>query len=209
LAKDTKIPKRLNDVNRSGPFQIETTTQTKGGPSLKGNIGPAKKGGFNGGLDTRQKKLFSKMADEFDIDKVIPKGDQITRLNAEAKHDDLNQSNGSFNLSVQIEDVDSIVQYSQDGSHAAITGGANTAGATGFGVDLGAQEEEGSGLITSDSDFDKAADAAGYTGYEAGEAQRNTKVVNKKTFNIQKDISKTFKRMLTSNHNRSYSDAPK
>jgi len=149
------------------------------------------------------------MADEFDIDKVIPKGDQITRLNAEAKHDDLNQSNGSFNLSVQIEDVDSIVQYSQDGSHAAITGGANTAGATGFGVDLGAQEEEGSGLITSDSDFDKAADAAGYTGYEAGEAQRNTKVVNKKTFNIQKDISKTFKRMLTSNHNRSYSDAPK
>lgn len=196
-------------MNRSGPFQIETTTQTKGGPSLKGNIGPAKKGGFNGGLDTRQKKLFSKMADEFDIDKVIPKGDQITRLNAEAKHDDLNQSNGSFNLSVQIEDVDSIVQYSQDGSHAAITGGANTAGATGFGVDLGAQEEEGSGLITSDSDFDKAADAAGYTGYEAGEAQRNTKVVNKKTFNIQKDISKTFKRMLTSNHNRSYSDAPK
>jgi hypothetical protein len=74
-------------------------------------------------------------------------------------------------------------------------------------VDLGAQEEEGSGLITSDSDFDKAADAAGHTGREAGGAQSHAKVVTKKTFNIQKDISKTFKRMLTSNHNRSQSDA--
>lgn len=42
---------------------------------MKGNIGPSKKSYYfnQDNIDNKQKRLFSKMADEFDIDKVIPK----------------------------------------------------------------------------------------------------------------------------------------
>jgi hypothetical protein len=41
---------------------------------MKGNIGPVKRGSYIDGeeLDQRQKHIFKKMAEEFDIDNVIP-----------------------------------------------------------------------------------------------------------------------------------------
>lgn len=56
--------------------------------------------------------------------------------------------------------------------------------------------------ISSDSDFELAAQQAGYTGYQVQEMQNKIQV--KKPFSIQKDVSKTFKKMLTSNHTRSF-----
>lgn len=51
-----------------------------GAPTLMGNIGPTKNKYLNPvaqmDLDHKQKKLFSKMAEEFDIDNVIPKAQQ-------------------------------------------------------------------------------------------------------------------------------------
>ena len=55
-------------------------------------------------------------------------------------------------------------------------------------------------MITSDSDFEKNAAAAGYSGYDVKQMRDTSK---KPGFDIKKDISKTFKRMLSSNHNRS------
>ena len=66
-----------------------------------------------------------------------------------------------------------------------------------------------SGLITSDSDFDKAAGDAGYKSKvkeknnDTSAEQNSIELKAFKAFNIKRDISKTFKRMLTSNHNRS------
>ena len=65
------------------------------------------------------------------------------------------------------------------------------------------EKSEDSGLITSDSEFEKAAKEAGYLKSDNNKL-RKTSVdpINGNTFNISKDISKTFKRMLSSNHKR-------
>jgi hypothetical protein len=43
-------------------------------PEMKGNIGPTQKSTVeNNNYTNQQKRLFASMADEFDIDKVIPK----------------------------------------------------------------------------------------------------------------------------------------
>lgn len=43
-------------------------------PAMKGNIGPTQNKNMEAtGYTNMQKKLFSKMAEEFDIDKVIPR----------------------------------------------------------------------------------------------------------------------------------------
>ena len=62
-----------------------------------------------------------------------------------------------------------------------------------------------SGLITSDSDFDKEANIAGYNSKMKGETadKEDVPIKQPRAFDIKKDISKTFKRMLTSNHARS------
>jgi len=63
-----------------------------------------------------------------------------------------------------------------------------------------------SGLITSDSDFDKAADIAGYNSKmkdDKTELKGDVQIKELRAFDIKRDISKTFKRMLTSNHARS------
>jgi len=63
--------------------------------------------------------------------------------------------------------------------------------------------DDESGLITSDSDFDQAEKAAGHN--MALPQQQSHNLANldaKNTANVRRDVSKTFKKMLTSNHNR-------
>jgi hypothetical protein len=57
--------------------------------------------------------------------------------------------------------------------------------------------EEDSGLITSDSDFEVAAQ-------EAGHLQHLKHANPRDPLNLRKDVSKTFKKMLSANHNRSH-----
>ena len=59
-----------------------------------------------------------------------------------------------------------------------------------------ARESEASGLITSDSDFEQAAQEAGYNSIAKPAARSGDPL------NLKKDVSKTFKKMLTANHNR-------
>jgi hypothetical protein len=51
-------------------------------------------------------------------------------------------------------------------------------------------------LITSDSDFEQAEIAAGYNPEDEHPSNK------KKSMKLKKDVSKTFKKMLTSNHQR-------
>ena len=74
-------------------------------PAMKGNIGPTQSKNVEAtGYTNMQKKLFSKMAEEFDIDKVIPKSLQKVK----ASHEDIAYSEGSFNLSIKNEDIESL-----------------------------------------------------------------------------------------------------
>ena len=66
-----------------------------------------------------------------------------------------NRSNGSFHLSLKHDDVESIIAYSDDPHTVPITQDAVTQG---FNLHTQNDQDE-SDLITSDSDFDKAAEA--------------------------------------------------
>lgn len=66
------------------------------------------------------------------------------------------------------------------------------------GLDPLDNSEPENGLITSDSDFDQAEIDAGYN-----LDNLNVPIAAKhKPMNLKKDVSKTFKKMLTSNHSR-------
>lgn len=64
--------------------------------------------------------------------------------------------------------------------------------------ELNNSNDEENGLITSDSDFEQAELAAGY-GNPQDKGIDSTK---KQTNNLKRDVSKTFKKMLTSNNKR-------
>jgi len=73
----------------------------------------------------------------------------------------------------------------------------------GLNYDQDANKSDDSGLITSDSEFEKAAKEAGYLKSDVINLRKTSVDPTKgQTFNIRKDISKTFKRMLSSNHKR-------
>ena len=66
-------------------------------------------------------------------------------------------------MSAKNDDLDSVNAYSED-RNRRIPGASNTAGEAGF-LNIPGHNPNGaedSGLITSDSDFDKAAEKAGY-----------------------------------------------
>ena len=120
---------------------------------MKGNIGPTKKLAIDStsSYANQQKKLFSKMAEEFDIDKVIPRAQQ----NIKTQQEDIAYSDGSFNLSINNDDIESQFAHSENAGHA------NTAFVNKMSriADIpGLDNDEGSsGLITSDSQFEVAA----------------------------------------------------
>ena len=81
-------------------------------------------------------------------------------------------------------------------------GGENTVDQGFFGIipgleDIDKDDDNEEGLITSDSDFDMAVKTAGYVPQENASVSHN-----KKSMNLKKDVTKTFKKMLTSNHKR-------
>ena len=60
-----------------------------------------------------------------------------------------------------------------------------------------------SGLVTSDSDFEIHEKAAGYKVSLPGHQSRNKhQTTMGAKSNMRKDVSKTFKKMLTSNHQK-------
>lgn len=60
-------------------------------------------------------------------------------------------------------------------------------------------DDASGGLITSDSDFEAAAAAAGHKNHH----QKGQEALSKRNSEeLKKDVSKTFKRMLTQNHKR-------
>lgn len=120
---------------------------------MKGNIGPTKKLAIDstGTFANQQKKLFSKMADEFDIDKVIPRAQQTTKT----KQENIAYSEGSFNLSINNDDIESQYAHSENAGHGNTVFAnrmSKLADIPGLDNDAGS-----SGLITSDSQFEVAA----------------------------------------------------
>ena len=171
---------------------------------MKGNIGPSKKNTYidPDEVDNHQKRIWRKLAEEFDIDNVIPVAQQRVQPSPLANGKTQNHSMQSFEL-------DSA--YEMGSNHGSSTNAFNTK--NGFGPantvdqgffngipgleDIENSNEDDDGLITSDSDFDVAVKTAGYT------QQDNENVSpTKKTMNLKKDVTKTFKKMLTSNHKR-------
>ena len=69
------------------------------------------------------------------------------------------------------------------------------------GLELDNSEPE-NGLITSDSDFEQAEIDAGYDPMENKIPHKN------RPMNLKKDVTKTFKKMLTSNHQRLSTPTP-
>ena len=135
---------------------------------MKGNIvGPGKKTFAN-------KDKWQNFGKELDIDKVVGNGDSKgDRSNPSDFGIDLN-SNRSFNISKMNEDLDSNFAQSQRNDpgtrkkHPTKLFGNDLPGLTQNTHMTGHNGDE-SGLITSDSDFDKAADIAEYNSKMKGE----------------------------------------
>jgi hypothetical protein len=144
-------------------------------------------------LDHKQKKLFSKMAEEFDIDNVIPKAQQRKEGTKDLPD---GHSDGSFDLSMDYDAESRRASSRGNLAHSTMDG-------NGFKLAVGHNnqvEEASGGLITSDSDFDAAAAKAGH---KAAPPQKGQPTVAKRNSEeLKKDVSKTFKRMLTQNHKR-------
>ena len=135
------------------------------------------------------------MAEEFDIDNVIPKVDQKDKASENLDASSIK----SFELSAKNYDIMSQNSFKNDRNF-----GNNTA--TGFGAIPGIKDgvsagDNESGLITSDSDFEAAALAAGANPQDKETAGNMSS--RKKAINLKRDVTKTFKKMLTTNHNRS------
>lgn len=109
---DINISKKVLNINDQAEFNLTTMkNQTGVGPTMKGNIGQSIKKGEE--ISLNQKNLFNKMAEEFDIDNVIPKNEQKKTIPKDFLPD---QSMQSFDLSIKDYDMDS--DYSQKGSGA-------------------------------------------------------------------------------------------
>jgi hypothetical protein len=137
------------------------------------------------------------LAEEFDIDNVIPLDEQKNAPSQYAK----NNETQSFDLSINEYEIES-----NNGSSRPV--GKNFGPSQTLGKQFGSipglegldhSENEDNGLITSDSDFEQAELAAGYTPQDKDKGFSSNQ---KQSQNLKRDVSKTFKKMLTSNKNR-------
>lgn len=136
------------------------------------------------------------MAEEFDIDNVIPKEEQQNEINDQMQKDN---SLGSFDLSLN---------YDLESRKASSRGNVarSTMDGNGFKLDVSQNnptikvENVSEGLISSDSDFEAAAAAAGHQNFHEMRAQELQQPKNSEE--IKRDVSKTFKKMLTANQRR-------
>jgi hypothetical protein len=125
-----EIPRHTNagyqNSNRKPQVETNKNTETNGissgAPKMKGNIGPAKKQAYIDGeeVDQRQKHILRKMAEEFDIDNVIPQAEQM----AVTPDIPAIKSEKSFDLSMEDYEINSHQSRSPDKNF----GPANTMG---------------------------------------------------------------------------------
>ena len=113
--QDIQVPKKIVPQNAKGGDQFNNlkavrNNGTNGGPTMKGNIGPTIKKTVD---DDYQKNLFSKLGEEFDIDKVIPKNEQKKQC---PKDFEPNVSMQSFDLSIKNYEMESNYS-SKNGNH--------------------------------------------------------------------------------------------
>lgn len=189
------MPMSLNQ-NHQKTLVVNNPVIKSGAPTLMGNIGPNKNKYLNPvsqmDLDHKQKKLFSKMAEEFDIDKVIPKAHQKNEITNDM---DDRQSINSFDLSINYDNDSKRPSSRGNLAHSTMDG-------NGFKLAVGHQNKQedniSGGLITSDSDFEQAAQQAGIKNSQ----NPPLAVTKRNSDDIKKDVSKTFKRMLTQNNKR-------
>ena len=184
-------------------MQLPTSTNgqaTDGGPTMKGNIVSVKK--QQQSSKQHQMNFSKQLAEELDIDNIIPKGDQKDQASV-GDHIEID-SMASFQLS-----LDNLVN--EDRSQSALQhddpdvfNGSQTMNGRFKGLntpnipDVENMDGEDSGLITSDSDFDLAVQAAGADKIDFGVVA----AVPRGGSSIKKDVTKAFKKMLTANHMR-------
>lgn len=129
------------------------------------------------------------MADEFAIDKIIP--DHKNQKTFATKDGNVQQSQGSFNLSIDNEEIKSYNNTSEHNKSQPERMLKNLSDIPGYKKTV----DESSELITSDSNFEIAA------GEGHGEG-KNIIPPAKKKVNLKKDVQKTFKKMLMQNNRR-------
>ncbi len=95
----------MNSSNNNTYLKVNGSNN--GGPTMKGNIGPAIK--KNDTLSKDNKKI-QKLAEEFDIDNVIPKDEQKNEV---SQNFEPNDSMHSFELSIKNYDIDSNIASSE------------------------------------------------------------------------------------------------
>jgi len=126
-AKEIKVPSKINTANLGQKNEeynklqsIPNSGGVNGGPTMKGNIGPSMKKNVNvDDVTAIQKKIFSKMAEEFDIDNVIPKNEQ---KNSVPKDFEPNSSMQSFDLSIKNYEIESNYNSSEGRKVGTVAG---------------------------------------------------------------------------------------
>ena len=110
----------------------------------------------------------------------------------------------SFDLSIKNYEIDSNLESSQNGRHRRSQNQGVDSNGFFQTPDLFNNIDGESGLITSDSDFEMEEKAAGHAQVLLP-MQPNTVsdgFMQRPPVNIKKDVTRTFKKMLTANHNR-------
>ena len=82
---------------------------------MKGNIGPSIKNIDANNLPNEKQKAFSRLAEEFDIDNIIPKDFQKKGPSADVEP---RHSDNSFDLSMRNYELESNMGYSEEGKAA-------------------------------------------------------------------------------------------
>lgn len=131
--------------------EIFAKREAAGGmPLMKGNIGPTSKHIIvnDTNYSSQNRQLFNKMAEEFDIDKVIPNA----RKTGNASFEDIGYSDGSFRLSINNDEIKS---HNSSGFHKSMPDRMvkGLIDIPGYQHNLNDSES----LITSDSQFEIAA----------------------------------------------------
>ena len=146
-SRDITVPKgniRPNGGN-AGYNNVPITKNGGNGPTMKGIIGRTQ-----GKVDQdKQKHIFDKLAKEYDIDKIIPKEEQNRPPSDPNKRKDLSRMDSELSLGSHLKNY----EMNSDG----VSQPQNSANGFGKTQPPFAADGEESGLITSDSDFEIAA----------------------------------------------------
>lgn len=160
-----------------------------GGPTMKGIIG--RTAGHHVNKD-KQANVWSKLAFDYDLDKIIPKEEQ---LKPPSHRKGVKKDESELSVGSKFQNYDINSDYSYRARNSA-PGSARK--------DAEKANEEESGLITSDSDFEMAAQTAGYKHENFSQAGPTTNHAtgSKNPANLKKDVTRIFKGLLTKNRER-------